>query len=72
MLSSTCGVSVDVYLSPMEQVTSKFSEGDGIADDPNVSVSTSTYKNHTYVIPSARAIADHKQILASDMGTETA
>ena len=62
----------DVYLSPMEQVTSEFSEGDGIADEPNVSVSTSTYKNHTYVIPSARTIDDHKQILASDIETEAA
>ena len=64
----------DVYLSATEQLAG---ECDIVAEEPNVnqedvSVSPSVYKKYKYVLPSARTIADYKQILASEMETEAA
>ena len=87
-LSSICGLSVektrtvvqivckelynhDIYLSPTEQLA-----GDGVAPEEHTQghlpVSSSDYENYTYVIPSARTIADYKQIQASEMETMAA
>ena len=86
MVSATCGVSAEMsrkivqivarelynhafYLTPKEQYFGEHAE----LEDP-VTSDNSDFKpkDYTYVIPSARTISDHKQMLASESETEAA
>ena len=68
----TCKLFVKSYIYPTEQLAG----GGGVAPEEHTQghlpVSSSDYENYTYVIPSARTIADYKQIQASEMETMAA